>query len=144
MEQNKKLIQLIRKQIKIEKEHVKRIGEIEKKVGNAAAKLLLMEMKLDSRKHAGILSGILKMFKGASPSQTLWEYKLESYLDPMVVKKELETHIKMETDVLAHVEEEINQTSDEGLRLLLQHIAEDERKHHRILETIIKNVYKIA
>jgi hypothetical protein len=48
MEQKDKLIPLIKKQITIEKEHVKRITELEKKVRNAAANLLLLEMSLDS------------------------------------------------------------------------------------------------
>ncbi|MDH5481845.1 MAG: hypothetical protein OEY22_03045 [Candidatus Bathyarchaeota archaeon] len=143
MEQREKLIQLLKQQIKIEKTHVDRITEMEKRVGNAAAKLLLLEMRLDSQKHEGILTGILKTLKGISPSQALWKHKIESYVDPFVVKRELETHVKMETDVLAHVEEEMKHTKDEGLKLLLQHIADDERKHHKILETIVKNVYKI-
>lgn len=143
MEEKEKLIQLVKKQIGIERELVKKIGEMEKKVGNAAAKMLLLEMRLDSQKHAGILTSILKVLRGVPPSQTIWEYRLESYVDPFVVKKELENHMKMETAVLIHVEEEIKQTKDEGLKLLLQHIADDEKKHHKILETIVKYSYKI-
>lgn len=143
MEEKEKLIQLVKKQIGIERELVKKIGEMEKKVGNAAAKMLLLEMRLDSQKHAGILTSILKILRGVPPSQTIWEYRLESYVDPFVVKKELENHMKMETAVLTHVEEEIKQTKDEGLKLLLQHIADDEKKHHKILETIVKYSYKI-
>ncbi len=143
MERKDNLVQLLTKHSRIEKEHVKRLGEMEKKVGNAAARLLLLEMQLDSKKHAGILAGILKSLKGVPPSKTLWQYKLEGYVDPIVVRREVEAHIKMETDVLAHVEEEIKQTKDEGLKLLLQHIAEDEKKHHAILETIVKNSYTI-
>jgi rubrerythrin len=89
------------------------------------------------------LTSILKVLRGVPPSQTIWEYRLESYVDPFVVKKELENHMKMETAVLTHVEEEIKQTKDEGLKLLLQHIADDEKKHHKILETIVKYSYKI-
>jgi rubrerythrin len=143
MEEKEKLIQLVKKQIGIERELVKKIGEMEKKVGNAAAKMLLLEMRLDSQKHAGILTSILKVLRGVPPSQTIWEYRLESYVDPFVVKKELENHMKMESAVLTHVEEEIKQTKDEGLKLLLQHIADDEKKHHKILETIVKYSYKI-
>lgn len=143
MEDKEKLIGLVKKQIGIERELVRKIGEMEKKVGNAAARMLLLEMRLDSKKHAGILTSILKVLKGVPPSQTIWEYRLESYVDPFVVKKELENHMKMENDVLAHVEEEIKQTKDEGLKLLLQHIADDEKKHHKILETIVKYSYKI-
>lgn len=60
------------------------------------------------------------------------------------MKKRLEEHVRMEADVLAHVEEEMRHTRDEGLKLLLRHIAEDERKHHKILEEIVKNLYKIT
>jgi bacterioferritin (cytochrome b1) len=99
-------------------------------------------MELDSQKHASILSGILKVLKGVPPSKTLWNYRIESYVDELVVKRELETHMKMETDILDHVEKETEQTADEGLKLLLQNIAEDEKKHHKILETIVKYSYK--
>jgi rubrerythrin len=60
------------------------------------------------------------------------------------VKRSLEEHVRMEADVLAHVEEEMRHTRDEGLKLLLRHIAEDEKKHHKILEEIVKNLYKIT
>ena len=83
MEQKDKLIPLIKKQITIEKEHVKRITELEKKVRNAAAKLLLLEMRLDSEKHAGILTGILETLKGVPPSKTLWDMNLKDILTPL-------------------------------------------------------------
>ncbi len=144
MEQKDKLVPLIKKQIIIENEHVRKIAELEKRVGNAAAKLLLLEMRLDSEKHAGILTGILETLKGVPPSKTLWEYELEGYIDPIIVKRSLEEHVKMEADVLAHVQEEMKHTKDEGLKLLLGHIAEDEKKHHKILEEIVRNLYKIT
>ncbi len=144
MDQNDKLVQLIRKQIDIEKEHVRRISGMEKKVGNAAARLLLLEMRFDSKKHAEILKGILQTMRGIPPTKSFWEHQLESYVDSTVVKRSLEAHVKMETDVLAHVEEEMRSTKDEGVRLLLQHIAEDEKKHHKILNEMMKNLYKIT
>jgi rubrerythrin len=142
MENREELVRLIKKQIEIEKDQVARLAELQKKVHTAAAQLLLYEMELDSQKHASILSGILKVLKGVPPSKTLWNYRIESYVDELVVKRELETHMKMETDILDHVEKETEQTADEGLKLLLQNIAEDEKKHHKILETIVKYSYK--
>jgi rubrerythrin len=143
LERREKLVELLKTQIKIENEHVKRIGELEEKVGNAAAKLLLLEMRLDSQKHAGILTGILGVMKQVPSDQTLWQHTLAGYVDPMLVKKSLEIHIKMETDVLDHVKNEMKHTKDKGLKLLLQHIQQDEQKHHIILQTIVKNLYKI-
>jgi len=144
MSNRENLMKLVKTHIKIEEEQVKQLTELERTTGYAAAKLLLLEMKLDSQKHAGILTSILDMLKGAPANQSLWEYRLESYVDPMVARRSVENHIKMESDVLAHVQEEIKQTKDEGLKLLLQHIAEDEKKHHKILETIVRNTYRIS
>ena len=143
METRERVIELIRKQIEIERENVRQVNETEKKIDNAAAKLSLLEIRLDSQKHADILNGILKVLSGVPPSKTLWEYRIESYIDPFVVKRELESHVKREDEMLKHVEEEIKQTKDEGLKLLLQHIADDERKHHDILEAIVKHLHRI-
>ena len=143
MKRNNKLVQLIKEQIEIEKENVRQVGETEKKVGNAAAELFLNVIKLDSKKHADILNGLLKVLRGIPPSKTLWEHRMESYIDPFVVKKELENHMDREAEMIVHVEEEIKQTEDEGLKLLLQHIADDERKHHKILQTVVKHLHKV-
>jgi len=143
METRERLIELIRAQIEVEKENVRQVTETEKKVDNAAAKLSLLEIRLDSQKHADILNGILEVLSGVPPSQTLWEYRLSSYIDPFLVKKELENHEKREARMIDHVEEEIKQTKDEGIKLLLQHVLEDERKHHKILETIVKHLHKV-
>jgi len=143
METRERLIELIRAQIEVEKENVRQVTETEKKVDNAAAKLSLLEIRLDSQKHADILNGILEVLSGVPPSQTLWEYKISSYIDPFLVKGELENHEKREARMIDHVEEEIKQTKDEGIKLLLQHVLEDERKHHKILETIVKHLHKV-
>jgi rubrerythrin len=143
MQSNEKLVKLLKEQIRIENEHVKRITELEGKSEVAAARLLLLEMRLDSQKHAGILDGILRVLSGVPPSMSLWDYRIESYVDQLVVRKELEEHVKLETETLDLIQEEIRETDDEGLQLLLQHIADDEKKHHKILETIVKNAYKI-
>ena len=144
MEDREKLVKLIEEHIKIANEDVHSLIELEKSVNLSAAKLLVNEIKLDSKKHIGSLTAILDaLLNCCSPSKMLWEYKLDSYIDPILVRKELENHVKMETNVLMHVKREISSTQDEGLKLLFQHIAEDEKKHHKIMETIIKNMYEL-
>ena len=59
------------------------------------------------------------------------------------MKTNLEKHIKTEDAMIDLVEKEIKGTEDEGIKLLLQHIASDEKKHHEILQTVIKQAYKI-
>ena len=143
MSRREELVKLINEQIKIENDYVENAAELEKLISNVAAKLLLRETRLDSSKHAGILNGILEMLEGIPPEKTLWNYQIESYSDQLAVKERLKSHIKVETEMLAHVEKEIKHTDDEGIRILLEHIAEDEKKHHKILTTVIKNFYKI-
>jgi hypothetical protein len=101
-------------------------------------------MRLDSQKHAGILDEVLKTISTAPSPQPLWDYRIHSYVDHFAIKKTLENHVKMENEVLEYVEQEINNTKDEGLKLLLQHIAEDEKKHHKILEMIIKHSQQLS
>jgi len=49
--------------------------------------------------------------------------------------------MERESQMIKHVEEEIEETKDEGLRMLLEFIVEDERKHHKMLAAIIKRSY---
>jgi bacterioferritin (cytochrome b1) len=116
-------------------------AKLEKEVHSAAAKLLLAEMRLDSQKHENILKEILLMLEGIPKPDRLWDARIQSYVDVQVMKRELEKHIKLEDDMLADVEREIRQSDDEAVKTLLTHIAEDEKKHHKNMELIIKKSY---
>ncbi len=136
------LVKLIEGQIKLEKDFVAAVEKQIKSVHNAAAKLLLLETQKDSEKHALILEGILKVI-GQKDAKPLWDTVLDSYIDKTIVRRTLETHIQTEKAMLEHVEREKNETNDEGIKLLLEHIANDEKKHHEILQTVIGQAYKI-
>ena len=139
---NERLIGLIEQQIRIEETFVKVIEKELENMHNVAAKLLLLETQKDSEKHALILKGIMEVIskKDAKP---LWEDLLHSYVEKEVVRRNLEGHIKTEMKMFEQVNREINETKDDGIKLLLEHIAEDEKKHHKILQTVIQEVYKI-
>jgi len=77
-------------------------------------------------------------------TRTLWDTKIRSYVDAVAAKKMLEDHVKVEMSMLKHVEEEMEKTDDEALKLLFRHIADDERKHHDIMETILKKAFKMG
>jgi rubrerythrin len=136
------LVKLIKAQIRIEKDFVTDVDEQIRNMHNVAAKLLLLETQKDSEKHAMILEGILEVIsqKDAKP---LWDTLLDSYIDKTIVRRNLENHIKTETAMLEHIQKEMKETEDEGIKLLLKHIASDEEKHHRILQTVITQAYKI-
>jgi uncharacterized protein YeeX (DUF496 family) len=136
-------IQLVRQQITAEREYAKHITELRKKVGIAAARLLLLELLLESEKHAAILTEMLEIIEGIHGDTLLWEHELDEYIDEAVVKKEFEDHLKKEGAALAQLKEELKQSKDEGLKLLFQNIEEDEKRHHGIAQTLVRKLYKI-
>jgi len=155
MNSGKELVNMIQAQIKLEKDTTRKVRELEEATGNLAAKLLLAEMRLDTEKHAKILQTMLDLMKqrdAGMPIKThldagtikLWDAKIDSYVETLVVKKMLEDHVKVETDMLKHVEKEMKETDDEALKLLFKHIADDEKKHHEIMETILKKAYEMG
>lgn len=139
---NDKLVELVKKQINIEKTFVETANKQMETVHNVAARLLLLETKKDSEKHALILEGILEVI-GQENAKPLWDTLQDSYVDKIVVRRSLESHIKTELTMLESVRKQIKETKDEGIKLLLEHIASDEEKHHKILQTVIKQAYKI-
>ena len=139
----KSVARLFQSQKKFEEDMVKAVENLEEKVHNAAAKLLLAELRLDSTKHANICQEILNVIEKTKPDR-LWDARIESHIDMLVVKKELERHVQLEESMLNDVEKIIGETEDEALKLLLTHIAEDERKHHRSIQLIIKKSYTLA
>lgn len=143
METEKSFTDMIRRHIEFEKNTAKTCADLSKKVDSAAAKMLLTEMQLDTTKHAHIFQELLNAVEKAPPTR-LWDYRIASFVDSLVVKKALEAHLKVELKMLKEVENIIKTTKDEAVKLLLQHIAEDEKKHHEIIQTILKKSYKLT
>jgi bacterioferritin (cytochrome b1) len=147
MNSGKDLAHMVQAQIQLEESAAQKIGKLEKATANLAAKLFLAEMRFDTEKHAKILQMILDITKqkeSETAGRTLWTTKIHSYVDALVAKKMLEDHVKVETKMLKHVKEEIERTDDDALKLLFKHIADDERKHHKIMETILEKAFEIG
>jgi rubrerythrin len=143
LESRKELIDLIREQAEIEKVSVEKLAETERKGGTRAARLLLVEMRCDSQKHAAILEAVLETLKGAPSSKSLWEQAFSGFADPIIVNREIEDHKALSGSMAAHIEKEMSKTDDEAVRTVLQHLAEDERRHNEILDTIAQIAYKM-
>lgn len=140
------LMDMINAQIELEKNTHERILELEEITGNLAAKLFLAEMRFDTEKHVKILQTMLDLLEQVEPedSSKFWGKETRNYVDALTAKKELVKHITVETEMLKHVETEIQKTNDEAIKELFQHIADDERKHHKIMETILKKAFKMT
>jgi rubrerythrin len=138
------LIDLVREQVQIEKESVARLSETEQKVGTSAAKLLLVEMRCDSQKHAAVLEAVVEALKeGDRSSKPLWQQAFSGFADPIIVKREIENHKTLSKSMEAHVQKEMRKTDDEAVRTLLQHLREDEKRHNEILDMIAQKCYRV-
>ena len=139
MKKENTLSDLIKGQIKLEKEIAKKLHTLEQRVDSAAARLMIREMQLDTKKHAEILGEALKVIGGP---KSFWDYTIHIDADKRAVRKELEEHVKAEEKMMQQIEGEAKETDDEALRLLLKHFAEDEKRHHRYLNIILSRTYK--
>jgi len=143
METREELIDLIQEQIQIEKESVARLSETEQKVGTGAAKLLLVEMRCDSQKHASVLEAVVEALKDNQSSKPPWQRAFSGFVDPIIVKREIEDHKALSKSMATHIEKEIAKTDDDGVRTLLQHLREDERRHNEIFDMIVQRRYRV-
>jgi rubrerythrin len=143
MEPREDLRKLIEEQIKIERESVSSFAETEQRVGTGTARLLLCEMRMDSQKHASILEGVLEALEEPSSSDSSWQKSLGRFVDPIIVKREVEIHKALAKSMQAHLAREMRRTKDETILALLGHLAEDERRHNKILEDIAKKCHKM-
>jgi len=137
------VVKLVQKQKASEEGMVKVVQALEEKVHSEAARLILTELRFDSMKHANICDEILRVTDKTKPDK-LWDARIESYVDMLVVKKELERHVGLEKAMLKDVEHVMAETKDEAIKLLFAHIAEDEKKHHKNIELIIRRSYALA
>ena len=142
-----KLAEIIRAQIKIEKTTAEKIEEFEGSVSNLAARLFLAEMRFDTEKHAKILQTMLDLMGQYEPerrSRRFWQIETREYVDALDAKKTLEDHVKVETKMLQNMKAGMKGTDDEALKTLLKYIVEDERKHHKIMETRLEKAFKMV
>lgn len=137
------VVDLVKRQKQSEESMVKAVEALEEKVHSEGARLLLSELRLDSTKHAQICEQILRLADRTKPEK-LWDARIDSYVDMQVLKKELERHIKLEDAMLKDVEKIIATSSDEVIKLLFSHMAEDEKKHHENIMTVLQKSYALA
>ena len=137
MDSHEELAKLIEEQIGIEKESVTSLAETEKKVHTGTAALLLREMRMDSQKHASILEAVLEILR-SHPSKPPWEEAFGKVVDPVIVKREIEKHKGLGKSMRTLLAKEMMKTNDRIILALLGHIAQEERRHNELLDTIAK------
>ncbi len=128
------LVDLFKNQIKIEQTIVDSVKEGLTEIKNPAVKGVLNGISLDSLKHAQMYSSAITLL--TSVPQALTEGNLDKQKE--LVKK----HIQLEVEVIQKLHEIIPLVQNEKVKLLLNAILEDEKRHHDLLQKVLNIIIK--
>ena len=131
---NDELVDLFKSQIKTEKAIVESVKTGLVDIKNPAVKGVLEAISLDSTKHAQMYCSALTLL--TEVPQALTEENLEKQ------KELVKIHIDLEAQVIQKLVEALPNVKNDKVKLLLEAILSDEKRHHdlliRILEILVK------
>jgi rubrerythrin len=124
------LLKFLEKQIKIEKEIVRSLNQGLLEIQNPAVKSVLRGISLDSVKHAQMYSSAMKLLTRVSKALT--QENLDKQTDLV------EKHIRLESQLIEKINSKILNIKNDKVKLLLNAILSDEKKHHVLLKKILE------
>lgn len=129
-----KLVKFIMEQIKVEKEIVDSLSKGVSDIANLAVREVLTGISFDSMKHGEMYSAALELLTGTP--QAITQEQLDRQRDLV------EKHINIEASLIKKISEMLPSVKDEKVKLLLNAILEDERKHHELLKRVLETLVR--
>lgn len=120
------LDRLLEAQYELEKRVAEMLSRTVEDTENSILRLYLNRLVLDSLKHADMIQALMDLRKGVALSISHRELMEES----------LEGHIAREEEMLRRLDGIISQVHEPKTKSFLQHIADDEKRHHKILNEV--------
>jgi len=124
------LVGFLKKQIKIENRIVESLNSALGGIGNPVVKGVLKGISLDSVKHAEMYASAVTLL--TSVSQALTQEHLNKQ------RELVEKHIRIEAELIEKISEVIPNIENEKVRLLLNAILLDEKRHHELLKKVLE------
>ena len=131
---NEKLIDLLQRQIEVEKKTLNMLSKAEEEVSETAVRLAFLDLRLDSWKHQKFLEGMIEMINETPCDE--WSAKVQRYVDRVKLKKTLDALIIEEKEMLSIAEESIEEMKDPIGKFLLVHLRDDEKTHTENLDEL--------
>jgi len=128
------LVALFKNQIKIEQAIVDSVKEGLAEIENPAVKGVLRGISFDSMKHAEMYSSAINLL--TSVPQALTEGNLDKQRDLV------EKHIRLEAEIIETLNKAIPSVQNEKVKLLLNAILSDEKRHHALLREVLEILVK--
>lgn len=126
------LLDFIQKQIKIEKQIVDSLEQALVGMKNPPVKGVLKGISLDSVKHAEMYEAAYSMLTETAPA--LAQADLDKQRDLV------ERHIQLEAELIEKIELILPTVSNKKVRLLLNAILTDEKRHHALLKGVLDTI----
>ncbi|MEJ2243739.1 MAG: ferritin-like domain-containing protein [Candidatus Bathyarchaeota archaeon] len=130
MSSNDELVDLFKSQIKTEQAIVESVKTGLVDIKNPAVKGVLEAISLDSTKHAQMYCSALTLL--TEVPQALTEENLEKQ------KELVKIHIDLEAQVIQKLVEALPNVKNDKVKLLLEAILSDEKRHHDLLTKILE------
>ena len=124
------LLSFLKEQIKIENKIVNSLNSALVEIRNPAVKGVLKGISLDSVKHAEMYGAAVKLLTSVSPALT------QEHLDKQ--RELVEEHIRIEAELIERIGEVIPSIENKKVRLLLNAISLDEKRHHELLKRVLE------
>ncbi len=124
------LVVFLKEQIKIENKIVESLNSALREIGNPAVKGVLKGISLDSLKHAEMYAAAVKLLTSVSQALT------QEHLDKQ--RELVKEHIRLEVELIERISEVIPLIESEKVRLLLNAILLDEKRHHELLKKVLE------
>lgn len=102
------------------------LGEIR----NPAVKGVLKGISLDSVKHAQMYASAINLLTSVTPALT------QEHLDKQ--RELVEKHMRLEAELIEKISEEMPSIENKKVKLLLNAILMDEKRHHEFLKEVLE------
>ena len=124
------LVVFLKEQIRIENKIVESLNSALREIGNPAVKGVLKGISLDSVKHAEMYAAAVKLLTSVSQALT------QEHLDKQ--RELVKEHIRLEVELIERISEIMPNIENEKVRLLLNAILLDEKRHHELLKSVLE------
>jgi ribonucleotide reductase beta subunit family protein with ferritin-like domain len=124
------LTNFLKKQIEVENEIVDSLNTALIEVKNPPVKGVLKGISLDSVKHAEMYAAAVELLTRVSRALS------QENLDKQ--RALVEKHIRMEAELIKKISKVLPNVENEKVKLLLNAILEDEKRHHELLKMVLE------
>ncbi len=130
MDSKDELIDFLKEQIKIENRIVDSLNSSLGDIGNPAVRGVLQGISLDSLKHAEMYTSAVGLLTSVQPALA------QKQLDKQ--RELVEKHISLEAELIVKISEKLPSIEDKKVKLLLNAILMDEKRHHELLKKVLE------